>query len=144
MFQHYKNWFLAKNDEKGYTPFKFFALIGHETTYISSTYASNGSHHFSLKISKYNNIMSSSDLTKDCKILIFKVVNYQRNLQNLTLLRSANFRWKIFFSNYSDLPNNRAANLIIFRGKKYLHNLIRTYMFINFWDFSFKTWFSPT
>ena len=32
---------------------------------------------------------------------------------------------------YSDLPKN-------------LHNLIRTYTFINFWDFSFKTWFSPT
>ena len=44
---------------------------------------------------------------------------------------------------YSDLPNNRAANLIIFRGNKHLNNLIRTYTFINFWDFSFKTWFSP-
>ena len=45
---------------------------------------------------------------------------------------------------YSDLPNNRAANLIIILGKKDLHNLIRTYMFINFWKFSFKTRFSPT
>ena len=33
---------------------------------------------------------------------------------------------------YSDLPNNRAANLIIFQGKKHLHNLIKTYTFINF------------
>ena len=33
---------------------------------------------------------------------------------------------------YSDLPNNRAANLIVFRGNKHLHNLIRTYTFINF------------
>ena len=33
---------------------------------------------------------------------------------------------------YSDLPNNPAANLIIFWGKKHLHNLIRTYTFINF------------
>ena len=47
-------------------------------------------------------------------------------------------------SMYSDLPNNHAANLINFLGKKHLHNLIRTYTFINFWDFSFKTWFSPT
>ena len=36
------------------------------------------------------------------------------------------------FQKYSDLPNNRAANLIIFGGKKHLHNLIRTYTFINF------------
>ena len=36
-------------------------------------------------------------------------------------------------SMYSDLPNNRAANLtIIFWGKKHLHKLIRTYTFINF------------
>ena len=34
--------------------------------------------------------------------------------------------------------------LLFFGGKKHLHNLIRTYTFINFWDFSFKTWFSPT
>ena len=33
---------------------------------------------------------------------------------------------------YSDLPNNCAANLIIFWEKKHLHNLIRTYTFINF------------
>ena len=33
---------------------------------------------------------------------------------------------------YSDLPNNRAANLIIFWEKTHLHNLIRTYTFINF------------
>ena len=45
---------------------------------------------------------------------------------------------------YSDLPNNRAANLIIFREEKRLHNLIRTYTFINFWEYPFKTWFSPT
>ena len=45
---------------------------------------------------------------------------------------------------YSDLPNNHAANLIIFLEEKHLHNLIRTYTFINFWYFSFKTWFSPT
>ena len=44
---------------------------------------------------------------------------------------------------YSDLPNNCAANLIIFWEKTHLHNLIRTYTFINFWDFSFKPWFSP-
>ena len=44
---------------------------------------------------------------------------------------------------YSDLPNNCATNLILILGKKHLHNLIRTYLFINFWDFSFKTWFSP-
>ena len=31
----------------------------------------------------------------------------------------------------SDLPNNRAAKLINFFGKKHLHNLIRTYTFIN-------------
>ena len=39
---------------------------------------------------------------------------------------------------YSDLPNNHAANLIIFLGKKHLHNLIKTYTFINFWDFLSK------
>ena len=42
---------------------------------------------------------------------------------------------------YSDLPNNRAATLIIFWEKTHLHNLIRTrmevalirtYTFINF------------
>ena len=33
---------------------------------------------------------------------------------------------------YSDLPNNCAANLIIFWRKKHLHNLIRTYTFISF------------
>ena len=36
---------------------------------------------------------------------------------------------------YSDLPNNCAANLINFLGKKHQHNLIRTYTIINFWDF---------
>ena len=48
-----------------------------------------------------------------------------------------------FWITYSDLPNNCAANIINFRGKKHLHNLSRTYKFINFWEFSFKTWFSP-
>ena len=38
----------------------------------------------------------------------------------------------IVFVSYSDLPNNCAANLIIFQEKKHLHNLIRTYTFINF------------
>ena len=33
---------------------------------------------------------------------------------------------------YSDLPNNCAANLILFWEKTHLHNLIRTYTFINF------------
>ena len=36
-------------------------------------------------------------------------------------------RW----NKYSDLPNSCVANLIIFWEKKYLHNLIRTYTFIN-------------
>ena len=35
-------------------------------------------------------------------------------------------------TSYSDLPNNCAANVINFLGKKHLHNLIRTYTFINF------------
>ena len=33
---------------------------------------------------------------------------------------------------YSDLSNNCASNLILFLGKKHLHNLIRTYTFIYF------------
>ena len=48
-------------------------------------------------------------------------------------------RW---FTNYSDLPHNCAANLTIFGEMEHLDNLIRTYKFVNFWDFSFKTWFS--
>ena len=38
----------------------------------------------------------------------------------------------MLFVAYSDLPNNCAANLIIFWDKTHLHNLIRTYTFINF------------
>ena len=33
--------------------------------------------------------------------------------------------------------------ILLFFGKKNLRNLIRTYIFINVWDFSIKTWFSP-
>ena len=51
--------------------------------------------------------------------------------------------WKFLILIYSDLPNNCAANLILLWGKKHLHNLIRAYTFINFWNFFFKTWFSP-
>ena len=43
----------------------------------------------------------------------------------------SNVLFKIF-PKYSDLPNNCAANLIIFWGKKHLHSLIRTYTFNNF------------
>ena len=48
-------------------------------------------------------------------------------------------KYQVSIPIYSDLPNNCAANLNIFWKKFHLHILIKTYMFINFWDFSFKT-----
>ena len=47
--------------------------------------------------------------------------NFWALLNNLVWI----FRKRLY---YSDLPNNRAANLIIFLGEEHLHNLIRTYL----------------
>ena len=65
------------------------------------------------------------------KTLTHKKVNHWRNINHrqrktqckFYLLKKNNIdKW----NDYSDLPNNRAANLIIFWEKKHLHNLIRT------------------
>ena len=48
-------------------------------------------------------------------------------------------KYQVSIPIYSDLPNNCAANLNIFWKKFHLHILIKTYMFIKFWYFSFKT-----
>ena len=47
------------------------------------------------------------------------------------------FLWNIFLNIYSNLPNKPAANLINFWKYSQLHNIIKTYSFVNFWDLSF-------
>ena len=58
--------------------------------------------------------------------------DYRTHSQNTFTVVKIGIRNYRYLHKYSDLPNNRAANLIIFWGKKHLHNLIRTYTFINF------------
>ena len=57
---------------------------------------------------------------------------FQKNWPKMAKFCSGFFFCFCKKSTYSDLPNNCAANLIYFLGKKHLHNLIRTYTFINF------------
>ena len=63
-----------------------------------------------------------------------------QNYKNLTSPERPEFK-HLIFSNLGHNITTLTCQIIIFRKKTHLHNLIRTYTFINFWDFSFKTWY---
>ena len=74
-----------------------------------------------------------------CKGNFFCDKNCELSFHKSEKTKVCTYSIKSFVYTYSDLPKNHAANLIIFWGKKHLHKLIRTYTFIDFGDFSFKT-----
>ena len=71
-------------------------------------------------------------------VFLHKFYHFLEKINRIFLCRRLPLHWiateakSLYISHmvsfyYSDLPNNCAANLIIFREKKHLHNLIRTY-----------------